>query len=156
MHKVSSALSASLLRIPALYFIYAAWAIALVSTLGSLGLSEIMHLQPCVLCWVQRICMYPLAVIVPIGVLRRDAGLAYYGLPLSVAGLGFAGYHTLLQWGILPEALAPCVNGVSCLTKQINWLGFITIPFMSFLGFAAITLCLGLSLPRVRQALIKH
>ena len=49
-------------------FAYAAWVIALLSTLGSLFFGEIMKLPPCTLCWYQRICMYPLVVILAVGI----------------------------------------------------------------------------------------
>ncbi|QQR52375.1 disulfide bond formation protein B [bacterium] len=86
------------------HLMYAAWTIALVATVGSWGLSEIMHLPPCSLCWIQRIFMYPLALIMPIGILRRDPDLPYYVLPLSVGGMIVAFYHTLLQWGLISES----------------------------------------------------
>jgi disulfide bond formation protein DsbB len=117
---------------------YLVWGIALVSMVGSLAMSELFHLVPCVLCWWQRILMYPLVLIVGVGILRRKQDWADYTLPLAGLGLLVAGYHTLLQWGIIPESVAPCNAVVSCVTKQINWLGFITIPFMSFMAFGTI------------------
>jgi disulfide bond formation protein DsbB len=136
------------------HLVYGAWAIALVSTVGSWSLSELWHLQPCILCWIQRIFMYPLAVIMAIGILRHDPDLPYYVLPLSVAGGLVAGYHSLLQWGIIPEAVAPCVNGVSCAVKQIDILGFITIPFASFVGFAIITVVMVIAWRRQRSPIM--
>ena len=134
------------------HLVYGAWAIALLATGGSWILSEVMHLAPCILCWVQRVFMYPLAIIMPVGILRRDPDLPYYVLPLSLAGTVVAFYHTLLQWGIIPEAAAPCVNGVSCAEKQIELFGFATIPFGSFLCFLAISIVMGLALRRELQA----
>ena len=43
--------------------IFGAWLIAAGSTLGSLFFSEVMELIPCVLCWYQRIFLFPLAII---------------------------------------------------------------------------------------------
>jgi len=82
--------------------------------------------------------MYPLVVIVGVGILRRQRDWVYYALPLAVVGVAVAGYQSLLQWGIVPEAAAPCSAVASCALKQINWMGFVTIPFMSFLAFTAI------------------
>lgn len=95
--------------------------------------------------------MYPLALIMPIGILRRDPDLPYYVLPLSVGGMIVAFYHTLLQWGIIPEASAPCVGGVSCADVQIALWGFATIPFGSFLSFVAVTLLVGMAFWRERR-----
>jgi disulfide bond formation protein DsbB len=43
--------------------VFGAWLIAATATLGSLFLSDVMHLAPCSLCWYQRIFMFSLAVI---------------------------------------------------------------------------------------------
>lgn len=119
--------------------LYIAWLQALVATLGSLYFSEIAHLVPCVLCWYQRICMYPLVVILTVGILRKDKSVPYYVLPLSLIGLSIAGYHYLLQMGVIPESAAPCVAGISCASRLVQWYGFITIPFLSLVAFAVIS-----------------
>lgn len=114
--------------------------IAIVSTLGSLYFSEILSLTPCILCWYQRICMYPLIIILSVGIWKKDKNVWYYALPLSIIGLLIAVYHNLLYYNIIPESVAPCTLGISCTTRQIELLGFITIPFMSLCAFIAITL----------------
>ena len=119
-------------------FAYAAWIIALAATLMSLFFGEVMKLPPCTLCWYQRICLYPLTVVIAVGIAFRDTRLNAYALPFAVAGLGFAVYHNLIYYGVIPEALSPCSEGVSCSTRQIEWLGFITIPLMALVGFLAI------------------
>lgn len=127
------------------YFPYLALLQAFVSTFFSLYSSEIMHLVPCVLCWYQRIFMYPLVVIIAVGILTKDKKLPLYVLPLSIIGAGIALYHYLLQRGIIPDELGPCVLGVSCTTKYIEWFGFITIPFLSLLSFGIISILMYLS-----------
>ena len=121
---------------------YGAWTIALVGMLGSLYLSDIVGWIPCILCWYSRILMYPIVVIGAVGILRKDHNWSLYALPLSIGGVVLSLYHSLLQWGIIPEAIAPCRSGISCATKQLNLLGFITIPFLALLAFVAITVCL--------------
>ena len=59
-------------------------------------------------------------------------------------GLAIAVYHNLLYYGVLPESAQPCRLGVSCTTRQIEWLGFITIPLMSLVAFSVINVCMGL------------
>lgn len=121
---------------------YVAWLVALLSMVGSLFFSEVMDLTPCVLCWYQRIAMYPLVLIIGIGIVLRDARMKFYALPLSVIGVTIAAYHNFVYYGIIPEAITPCTEGVPCNAVQIEWLGFITIPLMGFAAFDAITLCL--------------
>lgn len=114
--------------------------ISLTSTLGSLYFSEILKLPPCLLCWYQRIFMYPLVVIFAIGIWKKDKNIPFFALPLSIIGTVIAAYHNLLYYKIIPESLAPCTLGISCTTKQIELLGFITIPFLSLLAFISITI----------------
>ncbi len=120
--------------------IFIGWLVALGSVIGSMGFSEIMNLKPCALCWYQRAFMFPLAFILGVGVYRKENTSAYYVLPISIVGMIIAFYHTLLQWGIIKEVITTCSIDSSCAEPQINWLGFITIPFMSFLAFLAITI----------------
>src|SRR5262245_58382863 len=61
-----------------------AWIVATVATLGSLYYSEIANFVPCRLCWYQRICMYPLAVILLVGLLLRDRRVRWYASPCGV------------------------------------------------------------------------
>ena len=86
--------------------------------------------------------MYPLVFILGIGILKKDQNISFYALPLSIAGLIIALYHNLLYYNIIPESAAPCIAGVSCTTKLIEWFGFVTIPLLSLGAFAIITACL--------------
>ena len=122
--------------------LYAAWVVALLSLAGSLFFSEVMGLAPCVLCWYQRVAMYPLVLIIATGILTRDERVRVYALPLCLAGLAVSVYHNLLYYGVIPETLTPCSEGASCTEKQIEWLGFITIPLMGLASFVAVALCL--------------
>lgn len=122
--------------------LFAAWLIAAVAMLGSLFFSDVMGFAPCVLCWYQRICIYPLVLIFGVGLFSFDAGVVKYSLPLAVAGWLIALYHTLLYWGIIPKSIQPCSEGVPCDEKYIELFGFLSIPFMSFLAFTAIIVLL--------------
>lgn len=130
---------------------YLLWILAIVATGGSLFFSEVMELPPCVLCWYQRIAMYPLVVIIAAGIVIGDGKWKWYALPLSLVGLGFAVYHNLLYYHIIPESLAPCMEGISCTSRQIEWLGFITIPLLSLTAFLLMTIGLLLYRPRPNE-----
>lgn len=124
------------------YITTLAWVQSVIAMMGSLYFSEIMHFPPCVLCWYQRILMYPLVAIIATGIFLKDKKLPYYVLPLSLLGWGVAAYHNLLYYNIIPESMAPCVAGISCTTKFIEWFGFITIPLLSFIAFTVINVCM--------------
>ena len=122
--------------------IYAAWIQACVATFGSLYFSEVMKLPPCTLCWYQRILMYPLVLVIAVGLLRRDRGVSLYVIPISLLGFIVGVYHNLLYYRIIPEEIQPCTVGIPCTTVQIEWLGFITIPIMSLTAFSIINICM--------------
>ncbi len=121
--------------------LYIAWLQAIVAMAGSLFFSEILHYPPCVLCWYQRICMYPLVAILAAGIAKKDKNVGWYALPLSIVGLLIAIFHSLLYYKLIPDELAPCSQGVSCTTKFIEYFGFVTIPFLSMVAFIVINAC---------------
>lgn len=133
------------LRFTDRYVDYGLWAIGTLSIFGSLYYSEVEKLIPCTLCWWQRILMYPIAIIMSVGILRNDKAAPFYVLPLAVIGVCVSGYHTLLQWGVVTESVLSCSaqSAVSCAKADINYLGFVTIPFLAFMGFSAATLLCG-------------
>jgi disulfide bond formation protein DsbB len=139
-------------REPAPWPLYAAWLTALAATLGSLFFGEVMQLPPCSLCWYQRIFMFPLALLLPVGIVLRDPRVVWYCLPLVAIGLAIAVYHNLVDYGVIPERLTPCTQGVSCATRPIEWFGFVTIPALALAAFAAIGICLLASASSARRA----
>ncbi len=125
--------------------LFMCWLMVSIATLGSLFFSEVMQFAPCILCWYQRICLFPLVVIIPAGLFPFDKGVVRYALPLTLAGWLTAAYHNLLYTGLIPKSLKPCSKGVSCTEEYITLLGFITIPMLSLLTFSAIAALLLLS-----------
>lgn len=115
-------------------YIYIAWIVNLVALCGSLFFSNILMYPPCSLCWAQRICVYPLSVIFAVGFLKKDQNVFYYALPLVLIGLVISSYHNLLYYDVITEAITACTGGVSCSEKQVEYLGFVTIPLMSLIS----------------------
>lgn len=118
--------------------IFIAWLIATASTLGALFLGEVMGYTPCLLCWYQRIAMFPLVLVLAAGLFPFDPRVIRYALPLSLAGLGLALFHLALIAGWIPESIKPCQQGVPCSDVVVVWLGFVTIPLLSAMAFATI------------------
>lgn len=117
---------------------YTSWLIALLAMVISLTLSEVMKLPPCTLCWYQRVFMYPLVLIIPIGIISKDPIIFIYSCSLSFVGLVISIYHALIYHGLIQESLKLCNAELSCKTKQFELFGFVSIPVMSFLSFAFI------------------
>ena len=118
--------------------LFLCWLLVSVSALGSLFFSFVMEFAPCVLCWYQRIFLFPLVLILAIGLFPFDKKVVKYALPLAIAGWLTAAYHNLLYAGIIPESIQPCSKGVSCTEEYINLFGFLSIPMLSLLSFSAI------------------
>lgn len=125
--------------------VFLAWLLAATSTLGALFFSEVMKLVPCELCWWQRIFMFPLVLMLPLGLFPLDPRVVRYALPLAVVGLGFALFHWLLVLGVIPENIRPCTKGVPCSEVTLQWFGFLNLPLLSVLAFSIIAALLALT-----------
>lgn len=108
-------------------------AVAVVATAGSLYYSQVAHFTPCELCWFQRICMYPLALLLAIAALRRDRAVVVYALPLAAIGAAISMYHYQLQR--YPDQGGFCSLGAACTVKEVEQWRFVTIPFMAGSAF---------------------
>ncbi|WP_088102120.1 disulfide oxidoreductase [Halalkalibacter urbisdiaboli] len=121
--------------------LHLAWLTSFIATLGSLYFSEIRQFEPCTLCWYQRILMYPLVIILFIGIVKKDAQVALYSSVLSFIGLLFSIYHYGIQKLSFLASSAPSCGRVPCTGQYINWFGFITIPFLAGTAFFIIFIC---------------
>lgn len=120
------------------YSLYLAWVVSLVAVSGSLIFSEVLHFEPCKLCWFQRIFMYPQVVLLGMACYKNDRRQIPYLLPLSVMGGLISLYHYAEQNIPALAKLLPCTVGVPCDQDYILWLGFITIPFLALTAFTLI------------------
>ena len=130
--------------------LYLAWVVALVATLGSLYFSEVRGFVPCVLCWFQRICMYPLVLVLGTAAFRNDLDARVYALPLAVIGWVVALVQNLEGWGVI-QTLKVCGVGQTTVGCDAKWPIFgdsltgvsdvITIPLLALIAF---TLIIGL------------
>jgi disulfide bond formation protein DsbB len=111
--------------------------VAVVATAGSLYLSEVAHFTPCVLCWYQRIAMYPLVVILGVALWRRRDDAHTYVLPIAGIGAAIASYHVTLERFPSLESGA-CDPAVPCTLIWTQRLGYLTIPTMALSAFALI------------------
>ncbi len=104
---------------------------------GSLFLQYVAVIPPCLLCWWQRIFMYPTVIISTIAILKNTDVSEYadYVLTLSVLGAGVAIYQHLLQ--MLPAgSLIPCDTTGDCAVRSVFEFGYVTVPWMALSIFA--------------------
>ncbi len=124
------------------YGLFIAWLIALVAMIATLFAGEIMHWPICQLCWYQRICIYPLVILLGIAAFKNEKIITPYALPFPIIGFLFAGYQYLEQMipGFSPIDF--CTQDVPCSAIHLKLLGFITLPFLSMVSCVLIFLFL--------------
>jgi disulfide bond formation protein DsbB len=134
--------------------LWAAWIVAVVATSGSLFFSQVSNFIPCELCWFQRICMYPLTVVLLVGALRRDlrAGIQF-AFVLPLVGICISIYHIYIENNPSAQPSGCKVGGTTCATKWIDKFGYITIPTLAGTAFAAIIVLLAFGWWRTRRPL---
>jgi len=117
--------------------------VALISVAISLIYSDIIGYEPCKLCWIQRVFLYPQVIILGLALWKKCRDAEIYCLALSTIGAVIAGYHFYGQ-SFNPNALPACdaVGGVSCALRFFVEFGYVTIPMMSLTAFVLITTCM--------------
>jgi len=120
--------------------------VAVVATLGSLYLSEVEGFVPCLLCWVQRGFMYPLAILLPLACFRPGRWATPVTLVMATGGALIASYHYAEQQGWVGGSEQFCDASVPCTFMWVEQFGFMSIPFMAFTGFLFIALLAGLKM----------
>jgi len=119
--------------------------VIILTTTGSVALSlvysEYFGFVPCSLCWLQRIALYPQALMSIVAHKVRDtAYFPLYGIWFSLFGLIVALYQYMYQ--LIPAdaraGLIPCLvdGSADCGTKVIDVFGFVTFPLLSAITFA--------------------
>ncbi|MBR9676035.1 disulfide bond formation protein B [Candidatus Woesearchaeota archaeon] len=114
-----------------------AFIVALAATLGSLFLSEIMGFVPCKLCWIQRIFMYPLPIIMGVALYKKQK-IEDYIIPLAVFGVFFSAYQVIIQRVVFTNSIFCTFGSEPCTTIYTLGYGYITYPVMSLTAFVLI------------------
>ena len=104
--------------------------VSLGAIVGSLFYSEIIGFEACVLCWWQRVFLYPQAVLFAVALWKNDRSVFSYIIPLAaIAGI-IALYQTYVYMG--GASLLPCTAAEGACSKiYVKEFGYITIPSMS-------------------------
>lgn len=126
------------------------WVQTLIATFGSLFYSEILGYIPCELCWYQRILMYPLVIIYGIALIKKDINIALSGMVLSGLGFLVSSYHYSLQKVPFLQNAGGICGDVPCTLQYVNYLGFVTIPFLAGVAFIVV-FCLHLLILRIEK-----
>ena len=128
-----------------------AFLVSLAAVIGSLYYSEIAGFEPCVLCWWQRVFLYPLVIIFGIALWKparpnarlndlvgQDFGRSggkttsafLYAVPLVLGAALIAAYQSYVYLGGASLLSCTALDG-ACSKIYVMAFGYITIPAMS-------------------------
>ncbi|HSX11252.1 MAG TPA: disulfide bond formation protein B, partial [Chlamydiales bacterium] len=108
--------------------LYFAWVISLAGLAISLFFGEVLHLEPCRLCWYQRVAIFPLALFLGIAAYKHDRNLALYSLPLVAFGGVFAFYQVLIQYLPALHIHSLCGSADHCTLPIFYLFGVVSFP----------------------------
>lgn len=104
--------------------------VAMAAVVGSLFYSELIGFEPCVLCWWQRIFLYPLVIVFGMAVWKKAASVFLYAVPLAFAAALIAAYQSYVYLGGDSFLTCTALDG-ACSKIYVMAFGYITIPMMS-------------------------
>ncbi len=100
--------------------------------------SEVLGIEPCGLCWIQRVFLYPQILLFAIAIWKKDKNVADYSIAFSIVGGLTALYQHYLQMG--GTSILPCPasssQAVDCAVRFVFEFGYITFPMMALSLFA--------------------
>lgn len=102
------------------------------ATAGSLALSWGLGLAPCELCWYQRIFMYPLPILIGLGLAWGFSEIRRFVIVLAALGSAISIYHLVVQW---VPGTGTCSVDNPCSARIFEFLGFVSIPAMALVAF---------------------
>jgi disulfide bond formation protein DsbB len=121
------------------------WQLIVLTTVGSVVMtlvySEYFGFIPCSLCWLQRVALYPQALMALMAVRAQERiFFPLYGIGLSILGFIVAVYHYIYQLvpsEVISGGILPCLadGTADCGAKIMNQFGFVTFPFLSAVTF---------------------
>ena len=134
------------------YALETVFVFAFVAMIGSLFYSDIAGFTPCVLCWYERILMYPMVFITGAALYWCDTYVLRYTWVLSIIGVFLSMYHYLLQIGVITFSTCSLVGySITCSDRFFLRFGYITIPMMAFSAFVIIAITSYVSYPRTGE-----
>jgi len=121
------------------HFLVFSFLISLFASVFPLVYSEIIHFLPCVLCWWQRIFMFPTLFLFGTALWDKDRKVVRYAASLLSAGFLISAYQNFFYY-FGETSSTPCdASGVSCYQHLVSEFGgYISIPMLALTAFFAL------------------
>ena len=118
------------------HFLWLGFLIVLCASVFPLIYSEVIGFLPCVLCWWQRVFMFPVFFLFGVALWRQDRKVLYYAFPLLFVGFLVSVYQNFFYYFGAGSDLPCDATGVSCYQRLVSEFGgYISIPMMALTAF---------------------
>lgn len=132
------------------YGIVIGFVFSLFALVMSLVYSEYFGVEPCGLCWLSRVFMYPQVVLFGIALFTRDTKVALYSIWLSALGVVVSLYHHYIQMSGGHALPCPASGVADCAKRFIFEFGYVTFPLVGFSLFAFLIILMLFVMRRTR------
>ncbi len=121
------------------HFLVLSFLISLFASVFPLVYSEIIGFLPCVLCWWQRVFLFPTLFLFGVALFDKDRKVIRYAAPLLSVGFLISLFHNFGYY-FGENSSAPCdASGVSCYQHLVSEFGgYISIPMLALTAFFAL------------------
>ena len=121
------------------HFLVLSFLISLFASVFPLVYSEIINYPPCVLCWWQRVFMFPTLFLFGTALWDKDRRVIRYASSLLSIGFLISVYQNFFYY-FGENSNLPCdASGVSCYQRLVSEFGgYISIPMLALTAFFAL------------------
>lgn len=123
-------------------YMYGAWITSLLATAASIFFIEILGNPVATLCWVERMLILSLFLLLTVAIIDNDVRVKRYSLPFLILGIPAATFQQLVHWDIIKIAQESCTVGYVCTTKYFELFGFVTQATLCLTAFLLIAVLL--------------
>lgn len=128
------------------HFLILSFLISLFASVFPLVYSEIINYPPCVLCWWQRVFMFPTLFLFATALWDKDRRVVRYASSLLAIGFLISAYQNFIYY-FGDTSNVPCdASGVSCYQHLVSEFGgYISIPMLALTAFFALLTLLAIA-----------
>ena len=123
-------------------YLYGAWITSLLATAVSIFFIEILGNPVATLCWVERMLILSLFLLLTVAIIDNDAKVKRYAIPFLILGIPAAIFQQLVHWDIIKITQESCTVGYVCTTKYFELFGFVTQATLCLTAFVIIAWCI--------------
>ena len=119
-----------------------AWVMALFASVASIYFIEYLGNPAATLCWLERMLIFGILLILTVAIVMKDINVKYYTIPFLALGIPSALYQQLVHWNIIQVESTSCSLSSVCTTKFFDLFGFVTQATLCLVAFLVVAFCM--------------